>query len=209
MAQDTKATSELIVPVNFVTEWRTPAGLDVKVDTVQTRFDTFRIVDDCADLDQEWVDFARDHPDCAEAGGDGLMMAFLDPEFEAFRKLPEGGFGVHLDLGCYRPEGVTVKVREGSVLVTASDQERTSVDVEGVASKKWRKFERRFKLPEGVMPECVATELRPDGWLKISAPVQELGRRSSAPGRTTGRSWSGSEGTGIETDDSKSSIVDR
>lgn len=192
------AKSQLVVPVNFDMKWCTPDGQEVKVGELQTRFETFQVSDDCADLDREWLEFARDHPDCADT-----EAYFLDPQLERLPKLPKGGYGVRLDLGSYKPECVVVKVSDGFVLVTASDRDRTVIG-DGTAVKCWRKFERRFKLPDGMAPDQVITELTEDGWLKISVPVPGI---SSSVAMVS--SSASSERTAVETDDSKSSIVDR
>lgn len=206
------AKSQLVVPVNFTSEWSTPGGLEVRVDKVHSSFQTYQVADrdDCADLDAEWLDFARDHPDCADDLG-----AFLEPDLEAFRKVggdPSGNYeDKQLDLAGYRPESVTVRVRDGIVWVTASESEKTSV-VENEAVKSWKKMERKFRLPDGVSPDAISTELTVDGRLIVSVlpaspeqqtPVEEDDSSSTA---TT---WNASDVTDVETDGSKSSIVDR
>lgn len=206
------AKSQLVVPVNFTSEWSTPGGLEVRVDKVHSSFQTYQVADrdDCADLDAEWLDFARDHPDCADDLG-----AFLEPDLEAFRKVggdPSGNYeDKQLDLTGYKPESVTVRVRDGIVWVTASESEKTSI-VENEAVKSWKKMERKFRLPDGVSPDAISTELTVDGRLIVSVlpaspeqqtPVEEDDSSSTA---TT---WNASDVTDVETDGSKSSIVDR
>ncbi|XP_077485966.1 uncharacterized protein LOC144097049 [Amblyomma americanum] len=207
------AKSQLVVPVNFDSEWSTPGGLEVRVDEVHSRFESYQVADadDCADLDAEWLDFARDHPDCVDNLG-----AFLDPDFEAFRRVdgdPCGAYEAkHLDLAGYKPESVTVRVREGVVWVTASESEKMCV-VDNSAVKSWRKLERKFKLPDGMPPEAVCTEFMVDGRLKISLVPQSPQHKRYAAGEndsvSTTTTWNGSDWTDVETDGSKSSIVDR
>lgn len=205
------ATSRLVLPVNYDNEWSTPGGLQVRVHNVHTRFDSFQVVDrdDCADLDAEWLDFARDHPDCA----DGLGV-FLEPCFETFQRLddgPSGGYAPkQLSLAGYKPESVSVKVRDGAVFVTASESDKTCV-VDSGAVKSWKKIERKFRLPDGVPPDAVVTEFTLDGRLTISVMPPGEVRSVAGDGSTlsaTG-SWSASEWTDAETDDSKSSTVER
>ncbi|XP_050051561.1 uncharacterized protein [Dermacentor andersoni] len=207
------AKSQLVVPINFDSEWSTPSGLEVRVDKVHTRFQSYQVADgdDCADLDAEWLDFARDHPDCADDIG-----VFLEPNFEAFRKVdgdPSGNYeNKQLDLAGYRPESVTVRVREGVVSVTASESETTSV-VENKAIKCWKKLERKFTLPEGVSPDAICTKFTVDGRLIISVlpsrfPQKEIAAEED-DSSSLANTWNASDLTDVETDGSKSSIVDR
>lgn len=205
------AKSRLVLPVNYDTEWSTPGGLQVRVHNVHTRFESFQVVDrdDCADLDAEWLDFARDHPDCADGLG-----AFLDPCFEAFQRLDDDSSGGYapkqLNLAGYKPESVTVKVRDGVVCVTASESDKTCV-VDSGAVKSWKKMERKFRLPNGVPPDAVCTEFTVDGRLTISVVLPDELRSAAGEGSSLSAtaSWSPSEWTDAETDDSKSSTVDR
>lgn len=210
---DPAAKSQLVVPVNFAREWSTPGGLEVRVDKVHSRFQSYHVADgdDCADLDAEWLDFARDHPDCADDLG-----VFLEPDLEAFRKVhgdPSGNYeNKQLDLAGYRPESVTVRVREGVVWVTARESEKTSV-VENEALKCWKKLQRKFRLPDGVSPDAICTEFTVDGRLIISViPTSSQQKENAAEeddSTSTATTWNASDMTDVETDGSKSSIVDR
>ncbi|KAL1434453.1 hypothetical protein MTO96_011550 [Rhipicephalus appendiculatus] len=189
------------------------AASKVRVDKVHSIFQTYQVADrdDCADLDAEWLDFARDHPDCADDLG-----AFLEPDLEAFRKVG-GDSSSHyedkqLDLTGYRPESVTVRVRDGIVWVTASESEKTAV-VENEAMKSWKKMERKFRLPGGVSPDAISTEFTKDGRLILSVLPPSSGQKETPveedDSSSTATTWNASDMTDVETDGSKSSIVDR
>lgn len=207
------AKSQLVVPVNFTREWSTPGGLEVRVDKVHSIIQTYQVTDrdDCADLDAEWLDFARDHPDCVDDLG-----TFLDPDLEAFRKVGGGRCSNYeekqLDLTGYRPESVTVRVRDGIVWVTASESDKTAV-IENEATKSWKKMERKFRLPDGVSPDSISTEFTKDGRLVLSVLPPSPGQKQTSANEDDSLSMAttrnASNMTDVETNSSKSSIVDR
>ncbi|XP_064458888.1 heat shock protein beta-1-like [Ornithodoros turicata] len=196
-----RAKTKLVVPVNFATEWSSEDGTAVKVDKVQTLFETFLVDDDCSDLDQEWLSFVEDHPDC----GDELSL--LDQNLLSFGRVEDASgarYEATVDVRGYLPEEVSVKVAEGWVLVSAvSNHEQLTGNEE---KKTASKFERRFVLPSGIDPESVSTKLSLDGRLRVMAPDWNLERTCGAPASF---SEPGTSSGGVQSDDSKSSIVSR
>ncbi|KAL0276538.1 UNVERIFIED_CONTAM: hypothetical protein PYX00_004093 [Menopon gallinae] len=74
-------------------------------------------------------------------------------------------FKVNLDVQQFKPEQLSVKVVDNSVVIEGKHEERQ--DEHGFIS---RQFQRRYILPESVDPQTVVSSLSSDGVLSISAP---------------------------------------
>ena len=74
-------------------------------------------------------------------------------------------FQVMLDVQQFRPEEISVKTVDNSIVVEGKHEEKR--DEHGFVS---RQFVRRYPLPEGTKPEAVTSTLSSDGVLTISAP---------------------------------------
>ncbi|KAG8222848.1 hypothetical protein J437_LFUL007556 [Ladona fulva] len=77
-------------------------------------------------------------------------------------------FQVMLDVQQFRPEEISVKTVDNSIVVEGKHEEKR--DEHGFVS---RRFVRRYLLPEGTKPETVTSTLSSDGVLTISAPKVE------------------------------------
>ncbi|XP_026272784.1 protein lethal(2)essential for life-like [Frankliniella occidentalis] len=76
---------------------------------------------------------------------------------------------INLDVKQFKPEELAVKVVDGYVVVEGSHEERQ--DEHGYIS---RSFSRRYKLPDSVDPDTVASSLSSDGVLVVTAPKKAL-----------------------------------
>lgn len=74
-------------------------------------------------------------------------------------------FKVNLDVQQFKPEEVNVKVVDDYLVVEGKHEERQ--DKHGFIS---RQFTRRYKLPQNVNLEAIASSLSSDGILSITAP---------------------------------------
>ena len=88
-------------------------------------------------------------------------------------------FEVHLDVGLFQPEELSVKVVDGCVIVEGKHEERE--DDHGYIS---RHFVRRYDLPKDYNPEKIVSTLSADGVLTVRAPKppkQESGAEYVVP----------------------------
>ncbi|KAG8228850.1 hypothetical protein J437_LFUL008346 [Ladona fulva] len=74
-------------------------------------------------------------------------------------------FEVMLDVQQFRPEEISVKTVDNSIVVEGKHEEKR--DEHGFVS---RHFIRRYVLPQGISPGTVTTSLSSDGVLTITAP---------------------------------------
>nr|ARQ84025.1 heat shock protein [Liriomyza trifolii] len=78
-------------------------------------------------------------------------------------------FEVMLDVQQFTPNEINVKVVDNYVVVEGKHEEKQ--DEHGYIS---RQFSRRYRLPKGVNPEAVTSQLSSDGLLKVHAPLPQL-----------------------------------
>nr|ABE57138.1 heat shock protein Hsp21.3 [Liriomyza sativae] len=78
-------------------------------------------------------------------------------------------FEVMLDVQQFTPNEINVKVVDNYVVVEGKHEEKQ--DEHGYIS---RQFSRRYRLPKGVNPEAVSSQLSSDGVLTIHAPLPQL-----------------------------------
>ena len=79
--------------------------------------------------------------------------------------IDDDGFQVSLDIQKYKPDEVTVKTVDDSIVVEGKHDEHS--DEHGYVS---RQFTRRYILPEGYDPNSVCSTMSSDGVLTIKAP---------------------------------------
>ena len=79
------------------------------------------------------------------------------------------GFEVSLDVQQFRPEEITVKMKDDFIVVEGKHDERK--DEHGYVS---RQFTRRYKVPDDVEVDQVLSRLSSDGVLTITAPKKAL-----------------------------------
>lgn len=77
----------------------------------------------------------------------------------------ENKFQVSVDVQHFAPDEISVKVVDSYVIVEGKHEEKC--DEHGYVS---RQFVRRFKLPQGCLPDTVESQLSSDGVLSITAP---------------------------------------
>ncbi|XP_049938376.1 alpha-crystallin A chain-like isoform X2 [Schistocerca serialis cubense] len=77
----------------------------------------------------------------------------------------KGGFEVNLDVQHFKPDEVSVKIRDDFIVIEGNHEERQ--DQHGFIS---RQFTRRYKLPENTDIDAVTSKLSSDGVLTIKAP---------------------------------------
>lgn len=77
-------------------------------------------------------------------------------------------FKVNLDVKQFKPEEISVKIMENSVVINGKHEERQ--DEHGYIS---REFQRRYVLPADVDPKLVQSTLSSDGVLSVSAPKKQ------------------------------------
>lgn len=94
--------------------------------------------------------------------------------------IDKDGLKVNLDVQQFKPEEIDVKVVDDYVVVHAKHEERS--DQHGYIS---REFTRRYKIPETVNAEALASKLSSDGILTIQAPKKAIaadgGQQRSIP----------------------------
>ena len=78
-------------------------------------------------------------------------------------------FEVNLDCGHFKPEEITCKLVDNSLVVEAKHEERS--DEHGYIS---RQFKRRYVLPENIELEKLESKLGVDGILSIKAPKKVI-----------------------------------
>lgn len=76
-------------------------------------------------------------------------------------------FQVSLDVQQFKPEELSVRFKEGSVVVEGKHEEKE--DVHGFIS---RQFTRRYELPETVDSNALQASLSSDGVLQLFAPLR-------------------------------------
>lgn len=99
------------------------------------------------------------------------------------------GFEVKLDVEHFKPEEITVKTVDNSIVIEAKHEEKK--DEYGSVS---RHIVRRYDLPNGFKPEQVVSNLSSDGLLTIKCPksdaiegakVREIHIQPTGPARLT------------------------
>lgn len=83
-------------------------------------------------------------------------------------------FRVNLDVQQFKPDELKVKVADGFIVVEGKHEERS--DQHGFIS---RQFTRRYKIPEDVDENALASNLSSDGVLTLKAPKKALPNASS------------------------------
>lgn len=79
------------------------------------------------------------------------------------------GFEVKLDVEHFKPEEITVKTVDNSIIIDAKHEEKKD-DVGSVS----RHIVRRYDLPKGYNPEQVVSSISSDGILTIKCPKAEI-----------------------------------
>lgn len=79
--------------------------------------------------------------------------------------LDKEGLKVNLDVQQFKPEEIDVKVVDDFIVVHAKHEERS--DQHGFIS---REFTRRYRIPDSVDAQAIASKLSSDGILSIQAP---------------------------------------
>ncbi|CAD7004595.1 unnamed protein product [Ceratitis capitata] len=77
----------------------------------------------------------------------------------------KSGFEVHLDVGLFKPEDLTVKIVDDSLVIEGKHEERE--DEHGHIS---RHFVRRYVLPKGYDEDSIVSTLSSDGALTVRVP---------------------------------------
>lgn len=88
---------------------------------------------------------------------------------------PKEGFQVALNVDNFKPDEVTVKVVDNSIIVEAKHEER-SEDNESYVS---RHFSRRYVLPDEYNIKDVVSTLSADGILTVKVPPKHLDEESA------------------------------
>lgn len=88
---------------------------------------------------------------------------------------PNDGFQVALNVENFKPEEVTVKVVDNTIIVEAKHEER-SEDNESYVS---RQFSRRYILPNEYNIKDVVSTLSADGILTVKVPPKHLDEKSA------------------------------
>ncbi|XP_078491381.1 uncharacterized protein LOC104266657 isoform X1 [Ciona intestinalis] len=122
----------------------------------------------------------------------------LDKALHQDRKYTPEKFQVDVDVKGFSANELLVKTEGNRLVITAKSKEIDDVTPSKISS---RELKREFDLPEGVDPYDVVSNLMPDGFLRVEAPVKEGGgsvgrRRSSATETTVRRFSSGSDTQG-------------
>lgn len=89
-------------------------------------------------------------------------------ELEKQAKVGKDGFQVNLDVQHFKPNEISVKTVNNSIIVEANHEERE--DSHGYIS---RKFTRRYDLPEEFKAKDVVSSISSDGILSIKCPKSE------------------------------------
>lgn len=88
---------------------------------------------------------------------------------------PKEGFKVALNVENFKPEEVSVKVVDNTIIVEAAHEER-SEDNESYVS---RQFSRRYVLPDEYNIKDVVSTLSADGVLTVKVPPKHLDEQSA------------------------------
>lgn len=88
---------------------------------------------------------------------------------------PKDGFQVALNVENFKPEEVSVKVVDNTIIVEAKHEER-SEDNESFVS---RQFSRRYVLPDEYNIKDVVSKLSADGILTVKVPPKHLDEESA------------------------------
>lgn len=75
-------------------------------------------------------------------------------------------FHIHLDVGLFSPEELTVKIVDDHIIIEGKHEEREADDVGYVS----RHFIRRYGLPKGYNPDAIVSKLSSDGVLSVILP---------------------------------------
>uniref|UniRef100_A0A336K7P8 CSON002823 protein n=1 Tax=Culicoides sonorensis TaxID=179676 RepID=A0A336K7P8_CULSO len=108
----------------------------------------------------------------------------LQKDFESVQSFDENGFNFRLDVQEFKPEEITVTLKDNIVIVEGKHEERS--DAHGTIS---RQFTRKFALPKGqVDVEKLQSNLSSDGILTINAPKLQAieGKSRTIPITKTG-----------------------
>lgn len=93
----------------------------------------------------------------------------MEKEFETVEKLDDKGFQFRVDVKHFKPEEISVQLKDNVVVVEGKHDEVS--DEHGTIS---RHFVRKFGLPDGVINmEKLQSTLSADGVLTITAPKLE------------------------------------
>lgn len=87
---------------------------------------------------------------------------------------PKDGFQVALNVENFKPEEISVKVIDNTIIVEAKHEER-SEDNESYVS---RQFSRRYVLPDEYNMKDVISKLSADGILTVKVPPKHLDEQS-------------------------------
>merc|ERR1711892_1036123 len=82
-------------------------------------------------------------------------------------------FQISLDVTCYSPEDLDVKVEGNSIIITAKQE------IQEAGGTRTRVFEQKFSLPSGVKAELVKSSLTREGVLMITAPKGNVAAKES------------------------------
>lgn len=119
------------------------------------------------------------------------QLAHFD-ELQKNMHIGKDGFEVKLDVEHFKPEEITVKTVDNSIIIEAKHEEKED-DVGSVS----RHIVRRYDLPNGFKPEKVVSNLSSDGLLTIKCPksepvggaiVREIKIQPTGPARLTNES---------------------
>nr|XP_014103796.2 heat shock protein 67B3 [Bactrocera oleae] len=94
-----------------------------------------------------------------------LVAAKHSTEGSVVNRFGKNGFEVHLDVGLFKPEDLTVKIVDDSLVIEGKHEERE--DEHGHIS---RHFARRYVLPKGYDEESIVSTLSSDGALTVRVP---------------------------------------
>lgn len=89
-------------------------------------------------------------------------------ELEKQAKIGKDGFQVCLDVQHFKPNEISVKTVDNSIVVEANHEERR--DSHGYIS---RRFTRRYELPEEYKAKDVISSISSDGILSVKCPKTE------------------------------------
>lgn len=92
-------------------------------------------------------------------------------ELQKNMHIGKDGFEVKLDVEHFKPEEITVKTVDNSIIIDAKHEEKKD-DVGSVS----RHIVRRYDLPKGFKPEQVVSSISSDGLLTIKCPKAEVNK---------------------------------
>lgn len=75
-------------------------------------------------------------------------------------------FAVHVDVGLFLPEELSVKIVNDHIIIEGKHEEREADDIGFVS----RHFVRRYELPKAYNPDAIACKLSSDGVLSVTLP---------------------------------------